>query len=41
VYACLLTTAPAHVRNNGGAIAASIIGDLAVGAMIGSQTNRG
>jgi hypothetical protein len=32
---------PAFARNEGGAIAAGVIGGLAVGAIIGSQTNRG
>jgi hypothetical protein len=32
---------PAFARNNGGAVAAGVIGGLAVGAIIGSQTNRG
>jgi len=32
---------PADAHDNGGAIAAGVIGGLAVGAIIGSQTNRG
>ena len=32
---------PASARNNGGAIAAGVVGGLAVGAIIGSQANRG
>ena len=34
-------TLPASARNNGGAIAAGVVGGLAVGAIIGSQANRG
>jgi hypothetical protein len=32
---------PASARNNGGAIAAGVIGGLAVGAIVGSQANQG
>ena len=32
---------PASARNNGGAVAAGVVGGLAVGAIIGSQANRG
>jgi hypothetical protein len=31
---------PAFARNNGGAIAAGVVGGLAVGAIVGSQANR-
>ena len=31
---------PAQARNNGGAVAAGVIGGLAAGAIIGSQMNR-
>jgi hypothetical protein len=31
---------PASAGNNGGAVAAGVIGGLAVGAIIGSQANR-
>ena len=34
-------TLPASARNNGGAIAAGVVGGLAVGAIVGSQANRG
>jgi hypothetical protein len=34
-------TLPASARNNGGAIAAGVIGGLAVGAIVGSQANGG
>ena len=34
-------TLPAAARNNGGAIAAGVIGGVAVGAIVGSQVNRG
>jgi len=34
-------TLPASARDNGGAIAAGVVGGLAVGAIIGSQANRG
>jgi len=34
-------TLPASARNNGGAIAAGVVGGLAVGAIVGSQYNRG
>jgi hypothetical protein len=32
---------PASAHDNGGAIAAGVIGGLAVGAIVGSQTNGG
>ncbi len=32
---------PAFAGNNGGAIAAGVVGGLAVGAIVGSQVNRG
>ena len=32
---------PASAHDNGGAIAAGVIGGLAVGAIVGSQVNRG
>ena len=35
------TSQPALARNNGGALAAGIVGGLAVGAIVGSQANRG
>jgi hypothetical protein len=31
---------PASARDNGGAIAAGVIGGLAIGAIVGSQANR-
>ena len=31
---------PAYARNNGGAVAAGVVGGLAVGAVVGSQANR-
>lgn len=34
------TSQPASARNNGGAVAAGVVGGLAVGAIIGSQANR-
>jgi hypothetical protein len=34
-------TLPASAGGNGGAIAAGVVGGLAVGAIIGSQANRG
>jgi len=43
VSAVALTVAvsqPAYARNNGGAIAAGVVGGLAVGAIVGSQANR-
>jgi hypothetical protein len=36
-----MVSQPASARDNGGAIAAGVIGGLAAGAIIGSQTNRG
>jgi len=32
---------PAYAGGNGGAVAAGVVGGLAVGAIIGSQANRG
>jgi hypothetical protein len=44
VSALALTVAavsqPAFARNNGGAVAAGVVGGLAVGAIVGSQANR-
>ena len=34
-------TLPASAHDNGGAIAAGVVGGLAVGAIIGSQANHG
>ena len=34
------TSHPAFARNNGGAVAAGVVGGLAVGAIVGSQANR-
>ena len=34
-------TLPASAGGNGGAIAAGVVGGLAVGAIVGSQANRG
>ena len=39
--AATVASQPAFAHDNGGAIAAGVIGGLAVGAIIGSQTNRG
>ncbi len=39
--AATVSSPPAYARNNGGAVAAGVIGGLAVGAIIGSQANRG
>ncbi len=39
--AVTVTAQPAFARNNGGALAAGIVGGLAVGAIVGSQANRG
>ena len=33
--------APAEARNTGAAVAAGVVGGLALGAIVGSQTNRG
>jgi hypothetical protein len=38
--AASVTSQPAFARNNGGAVAAGVVGGLAVGAIIGSQANR-
>ena len=35
------TSQPAFAGGNGGAVAAGVVGGLAVGAIIGSQANRG
>jgi hypothetical protein len=35
-----VTAQPAFARNNGGAVAAGVVGGLAVGAIVGSQANR-
>ena len=37
----LTASQPAFAGGNGGAIAAGVVGGLAVGAIIGSQANRG
>jgi hypothetical protein len=39
--AVTVSSQPAYARNNGSAVAAGVIGGLAVGAIIGSQANRG
>jgi hypothetical protein len=39
--ALTLVAQPASAGGNGGAIAAGVVGGLAVGAIIGSQANRG
>ena len=39
--AVTVTSQPAYAHDNGGAVAAGVIGGLAVGAIIGSQVNRG
>ena len=39
--AVTVSSQPAYAGGNGGAVAAGIIGGLAVGAIIGSQANRG
>jgi hypothetical protein len=39
-FAVAVTSQPAYARD-GGAVAAGVIGGLAVGTIIGSQTNRG
>jgi len=43
VLAAAVSSEPAYARhrNNGGAVAAGVIGGLALGAIIGSQTNYG
>jgi hypothetical protein len=35
-----VTSQPAFARNNGGAVAAGVVGGLAVGAIVGSQASR-
>ena len=39
--AVTVTSQPAQAGGNGGAIAAGVVGGLAVGAIVGSQANRG
>jgi hypothetical protein len=39
-FAVTATSQPALARNGGGAVAAGVIGGVAVGAIIGSQANR-
>ncbi len=39
--AVTVSSQPAYAGGNGGAIAAGVVGGLAVGAIIGSQANRG
>jgi hypothetical protein len=39
--AVTVTSQPAYAGGNGGAVAAGVVGGLAVGAIIGSQANRG
>jgi hypothetical protein len=39
--AVTVSSQPAYAGGNGGAVAAGVVGGLAVGAIIGSQTNRG
>jgi len=41
VLAVTASPPPAFAGGNGGAVAAGVVGGLAVGAIIGSQTNRG
>jgi hypothetical protein len=38
--AIVAASSPAFARNNGGAVAAGVVGGLAVGAIVGSQVNR-
>jgi hypothetical protein len=40
ILAVALTSQPALARDNGGAVAAGVVGGLAVGAIVGSQANR-
>ena len=40
-FAITSSSQPAFAGGNGGAIAAGVVGGLAVGAIIGSQANRG
>jgi len=40
ILAVAVTSQPAFARNNGGAVAAGVVGGLAVGAIVGSQANR-
>jgi hypothetical protein len=37
----MVSSQPAQAGGNGGAVAAGVVGGLAVGAIIGSQANRG
>jgi hypothetical protein len=39
--AVTVSSQPAYAGGNGGAVAAGVVGGLAVGAIIGSQANRG
>ncbi len=39
--AAVAAPAPAEARNNGAAVAAGVVGGLALGAIVGSQANRG
>ena len=39
--AAVAVPAPAEARNTGAAVAAGVVGGLALGAIVGSQTNRG
>ncbi len=39
--AVTVTSQPAYAGGNGGAVAAGVVGGLAVGAIVGSQANRG
>jgi hypothetical protein len=39
--AVTMSSQPAHAGGNGGAVAAGVVGGLAVGAIVGSQANRG
>ncbi len=39
--AVAVTSQPAYAGGNGGAVAAGVVGGLAVGAIVGSQANRG
>ena len=39
--AVTVSSQPAYAGGNGGAVAAGVVGGLAVGAIVGSQANRG
>jgi len=39
--AATMSSQPAYAGGNGGAVAAGVVGGLAVGAIVGSQANRG